>query len=242
MNIFINDIISYLQVEENEHERAVECEEGEGRTTLSAESSTDCSQILSDRCSTSDVSTRKRKAVPKEDATDEVLKVVGKTLESLKQEDAFEVFGKHVAHKLRGVASSQNIIAQKLISEILFEAELGALNRQFKIIDMTSQGRKDFQLVNEKQCQENMAQQFRMPYTSYAPVTQYQSFSQPALPVPQPSVPQASPHSVRYETRAQNLSVSQIQAREGNENEEADGQQSNDGSTLGGFFSTFTPI
>lgn len=86
-------------------------------------------------------STRKRKGVPNDDFTTEVMKLVGKKLESLQEDDAFHVFEKHVANKLRGVPSSQNAIAQKLISvsDVLFEAELGALTRNFQIVDMASQ-------------------------------------------------------------------------------------------------------
>lgn len=45
-------------------------------------------------------SVRKRKGVPNDEGTTDVMKLVGKKLESLQAEDAFQVFGKHVANKL----------------------------------------------------------------------------------------------------------------------------------------------
>ncbi|KAL3269147.1 hypothetical protein HHI36_008227 [Cryptolaemus montrouzieri] len=69
---------------------------------------------------TSHRSTRKRKGIPADDGTTDIMKLVGKKLESA--EDAFQVFEKHVANKLIDVSSSQNVIAQKLISDVLFEA------------------------------------------------------------------------------------------------------------------------
>ncbi|XP_050086611.1 uncharacterized protein LOC126571824 [Anopheles aquasalis] len=79
----------------------------------------------------------KRRRVSIDDETTEVMELVGRKLESLQNEDAFQTFGKHVAHKLRGISSEQNAIAQKLICDILFEAECATLTRNFKVVDMT---------------------------------------------------------------------------------------------------------
>lgn len=45
-------------------------------------------------------------------------------------EDQFDSFGKTIAHKLRSLPREQRIIAEKLFSEVLYEAELGNLTRQ----------------------------------------------------------------------------------------------------------------
>uniref|UniRef100_A0A903WQY6 MADF domain-containing protein n=1 Tax=Anopheles darlingi TaxID=43151 RepID=A0A903WQY6_ANODA len=80
---------------------------------------------------------RKRKRASSDDITTEVMMLVGKKLESLQNEDVFESFGKYVASKLRGVSSEQSAIAQKLICDVLFEAEFDTLTRNFKVADMT---------------------------------------------------------------------------------------------------------
>lgn len=122
-------------------ESATDTVSSEAPVTPVSEASTPCSITRSffRNTSRSQSSTRKRKGVPNDDGTNEVMTLVGKKLESLQTEDAFQVFGKHVGNKLRNVNSQQNAIAQKLISDILFEAELGTLTRHFQLVDMTSQ-------------------------------------------------------------------------------------------------------
>ncbi|XP_069695453.1 methyl-CpG-binding domain protein 1 isoform X3 [Periplaneta americana] len=43
------------------------------------------------------------------------------------KEDRFDMFGKHVGMKLRGLPNNQRILAEKRINEILFSAEMGQL-------------------------------------------------------------------------------------------------------------------
>ena len=59
--------------------------------------------------------------------TNEVMELVGKKLNTLQQKDSFDVFGKHIANKIRSVNRQQNIFAQKLINDVLFEAEMDTL-------------------------------------------------------------------------------------------------------------------
>ncbi|XP_074038616.1 uncharacterized protein [Leptinotarsa decemlineata] len=128
------------QMEGDVHTSSADALSAEAPATPLSEASTSCSNAtLSRNTSRSHSSTRKRKAVPNDDDTSDVMKLVGKKLESLQAEDAFHVFGKHVGNKLRDVPSSQNAIAQKLISDVLFEVELGTLTRNFQLVDMTSQ-------------------------------------------------------------------------------------------------------
>ncbi|XP_053668322.1 uncharacterized protein LOC128718727 [Anopheles marshallii] len=54
------------------------------------------------------------------------------------QEDQFDVYGKLVAHKLRSFDKLQVTFSQRLINEILYEAEMGFLTRNCKVVDMGS--------------------------------------------------------------------------------------------------------
>ncbi|KAL1516305.1 hypothetical protein ABEB36_000224 [Hypothenemus hampei] len=96
--------------------------------------------VLESSSSSSKGSTRKRKPTPDDDKTIEVLTLVGKRIESLNSQnqanDPFDVFGTHVANKLRSINKAQNMFAQKLINDVLFDAEMEALNRNFKVIDV----------------------------------------------------------------------------------------------------------
>ncbi|XP_041781512.1 uncharacterized protein LOC121598558 [Anopheles merus] len=53
-------------------------------------------------------------------------------------EDQFDVYGKLIAHKLRSFNRLQATFSQRLINEVLFEGEMGFLNRNCKIVDMGS--------------------------------------------------------------------------------------------------------
>ncbi|KAK2580925.1 hypothetical protein KPH14_005993 [Odynerus spinipes] len=52
---------------------------------------------------------------------------------SLVMEDEFDAIGRNVAAKLRNMRLDQRIIAEKLLSDILFEAQLGNLHRDSNI-------------------------------------------------------------------------------------------------------------
>ncbi|XP_055626594.1 uncharacterized protein LOC129768757 [Toxorhynchites rutilus septentrionalis] len=52
----------------------------------------------------------------------------------LNREDRFDVFGKHLAMKLRDLSKQQRIIAEKLISEVLFEAEMDSLTVTHRVV------------------------------------------------------------------------------------------------------------
>lgn len=60
-------------------------------------------------------------------------------------EDEFDIVGKNVATKLRQLPVTQRIFAERLINEVLFEAQLGTLNRECKlVIDKTDDDIKPF--------------------------------------------------------------------------------------------------
>ncbi|XP_052873758.1 uncharacterized protein LOC128279076 [Anopheles cruzii] len=88
----------------------------------------------------------KRKRETNDDATTEVIKLLGRTLQSLENEDGFQTFGKYVASKLRSVSGEQSVIAQKLMSDVLFEAEMGSLTRKFRVVEYTSEQNVSSQL------------------------------------------------------------------------------------------------
>lgn len=79
---------------------------------------------------------RRRKLSRDDQKTNEVMELVGKKLNSLPQEDVFDVFGKHIANKLRSLNNVQNVFAHKLINDVLFEAEMENLSRSFQVVDM----------------------------------------------------------------------------------------------------------
>uniref|UniRef100_A0A1B6CRM9 HTH OST-type domain-containing protein n=1 Tax=Clastoptera arizonana TaxID=38151 RepID=A0A1B6CRM9_9HEMI len=49
--------------------------------------------------------------------------------------DEYDVYGKHIAHKLRSLKGNQAIFAQKLINDVIFEGELEALTKDYKICE-----------------------------------------------------------------------------------------------------------
>lgn len=76
---------------------------------------------------------RKKKAASNNDETAEVMSKISKRLELL-QEDSHDRFGKHIADRLRAVHPDQLKFAMKLISDVLFEADILSLSRYSKIM------------------------------------------------------------------------------------------------------------
>lgn len=72
---------------------------------------------------------RRRKS--EEPESSEVMKVSHNN--SLMIEDEFDAIGRNVAAKLRNMRLDQRIIAEKLLNDILFEAQLGNLHRDSNI-------------------------------------------------------------------------------------------------------------
>jgi len=63
-----------------------------------------------------------------------VLSLINDRLQDLGKEDMFEITGKNVASKLRILTKEQRIIAEKLINDVLYEAQLGSLTRNSRLI------------------------------------------------------------------------------------------------------------
>lgn len=66
-----------------------------------------------------------------EDDEEARLKIRSSHMTDTQPEDRFDMIGKNVATKLREIPNKQRIFAEKLINDVLFEAELGSLNRNY---------------------------------------------------------------------------------------------------------------
>ncbi|XP_050706444.1 uncharacterized protein LOC126991925 [Eriocheir sinensis] len=69
--------------------------------------------------------------------SDEVLMTINEHFKKPREqkiEDKHDVFGKNVAHKLRGLDNLQRIMAEKIINDALFEAEMGNLTHHHKLL------------------------------------------------------------------------------------------------------------
>jgi len=77
---------------------------------------------------------RKKKLTP----TDEVMQLAGQQLKAISPDDEFEAYGKYIAHKLRSLKGNQAVYARKLINDVIFEGELEALTKDFKVMNDTA--------------------------------------------------------------------------------------------------------
>lgn len=64
-----------------------------------------------------------------------MLQLAGQQLKAIRPGDEFEAYGKYVAHKLRSLKGNQAVFARKLINDVIFEGELEALTKDFKVIN-----------------------------------------------------------------------------------------------------------
>ncbi|XP_023241025.1 uncharacterized protein LOC111639383 [Centruroides sculpturatus] len=77
----------------------------------------------------------KRSRVDQKSLTNEILLTVNDHFKKPHvRDDRFDIFGKNVAMKLRGLPKQQMLIAEKLINETLFQAEMGNLNCSHKLM------------------------------------------------------------------------------------------------------------
>ena len=74
------------------------------------------------------------------DIADDVLMTINdhfKKPREQKIEDKHDIFGKNVAHKLRGLDNLQRILVEKIINDALFEAEMGTLTHHHKLLPVS---------------------------------------------------------------------------------------------------------
>lgn len=127
-------------------------------TSIALSSTTRVHESISCNASRPQSSSRKRKMPPNDDKTMEVMTLVGKKLNSLKADDSFDVFGKYVANKLRNLNKQQSVFSQKLINDVLFEAEMESLTRNFKVVDL-GEPRNDFRSKGYYEWPQNISPQ-----------------------------------------------------------------------------------
>lgn len=53
-------------------------------------------------------------------------------------DDAFDIFGKHIAAKLRTLPKQTKLYTEKLINDLLFEAEMGNVDGNTKIVTLAN--------------------------------------------------------------------------------------------------------
>ena len=114
-----------------------QCEESDNHSDLSFSTSSSTSTVststgLND-CANQRTPNRKRKIPSSKESTTKVMTMIGDKLQSLAK-DSFDRFGTHVADRLRGTNTNQVKFAMKLISDVLFEADMTSLNRNSKIV------------------------------------------------------------------------------------------------------------
>ncbi|XP_076057232.1 uncharacterized protein LOC143034769 [Oratosquilla oratoria] len=117
-----------------------ECEADSRPVTpkTSLEASTSCQTnepTLVSNCTESGALTKSKKPQRKRkvDQTDAVLSLIGEHFKSSRPEDYFDIMGKNFATTLRHVAKDQRLYAVKLMNDVLFEAQLGNLNRHWTL-------------------------------------------------------------------------------------------------------------
>lgn len=89
------------------------------------------------RAGQSNIAVPRKASSKRKSENDELLEIERKRLLSstpTPSEDQSDTFGKLMAHKIRNLPHQQRIIAEKLCHEIMFDAELGNLTPQTKII------------------------------------------------------------------------------------------------------------
>lgn len=73
----------------------------------------------------------KRNLQPATQKADKILELIGEKLSepvSKKMEDEFDVLGKYYANKMRKLPPTMQLIAEKLINDVYFQAQLGTLS------------------------------------------------------------------------------------------------------------------
>lgn len=78
---------------------------------------------------------RKKYTTKAEEQNDEVLSIVSERLRTCqKPDDKFSIFAQNVAAKLRGLPTRTRLFTEKLINDLLFEAEMEHINSETKIV------------------------------------------------------------------------------------------------------------
>ncbi|CAH2001693.1 unnamed protein product, partial [Acanthoscelides obtectus] len=143
---------------------------------------------------------------------DEVIQLVGEQLRgirtSIRTDDEFDAYGKYVAHKLRSLRGNQAIFARKLINDVIFEGELEALTKDFKVTN------NEYQQFNPQLYRQ---QPYPPPYISRMP--DHQLYSQQHNPrcssdniLQLPNAPALYPQTLNHESpEVSNVALPNVQ-------------------------------
>ncbi|KAK9696726.1 hypothetical protein QE152_g31373 [Popillia japonica] len=91
-------------------------------------------------------------------------------------DDAFNIFGKNVAVKLRALPKQTKLYTEKLINDLLFEAEMGNVDKNTKIVTLAN---KSNNLINTNLYINNDTMGHVYPHSSYNPYLQSNEYSRP---------------------------------------------------------------
>ncbi|XP_052863940.1 uncharacterized protein LOC128270569 [Anopheles cruzii] len=122
--------------EEQEHLEDIRDENVNTQNSFSSKISTSPCRMVSRSASKPSSTSRKRKRETNDETTNEVLKLIVNKIQWFETDDDFSTFGKHVANKLRSISAEQNVVAQKLICDVLYEAQLGLLTTNNQRVNM----------------------------------------------------------------------------------------------------------
>ncbi|CAK1597311.1 unnamed protein product [Parnassius mnemosyne] len=133
----INDEVEDLRDERDEEEESTDAEINQDnslQTQLNEQNVTD------DNTSSNKTSRPTPRKKNDRDLINSVLQSVNdhfkRPRDEIKQEDRHDIYCKSIASKLRDLPRKQRMLAEKLINEVLFEAEWGNLTLDFKLINI----------------------------------------------------------------------------------------------------------
>lgn len=118
---------------------------------------------------------KKRKTTVQNKAQD-VLEKVNKQLERNEKRDNFDDIGKNFANKLRELPKVTSIIAEKMINDILYEAQMGNISRYSKVVLQDT--RTVEPIITNPTTQSTLAQY----YSSIQPLTPIQTTQAQVMP------------------------------------------------------------
>lgn len=144
----------------------------------------------------------KKKKSNVDQQVDDVLNMVGDRLRAnaSSNDDPCNIFGKNVAAKLRTLPKETRLYTEKLINELLFDAEMGNINKNTRIVTYSERSRnqnnENFQLSTTNNTGVNQPNQ----YHNYVQQNDYLQLSNSTLAYPhEPQLEELQPRSHIYQ-------------------------------------------
>ena len=81
---------------------------------------------------------RGKKLKPSTSSAENVLTLIGERITSSRPEDEFDIVGKNVATKLRKMTADMQLLAEKLITDVLFQGLSGKLTTNTELKDSST--------------------------------------------------------------------------------------------------------